>query len=193
MKISHITFYLALIAVSLGFWHKLDSDRKLFAQMEEELSLSIKESSTLIQNSKQRREKHQARLNSLKKKSHELKDKSPNNIAARQIEDCLRIGKCIFQLRGEATPQPKMSFIVLDEIYNSFGTIHYNIVRSKLRSEIFKAQRSPENYANTPKSAPYYQTALKNIRSTSDYSIIISRGLSQTGSLNISEEIKYNF
>ena len=42
---------------------------------------------------------------------------SPSN---QKIDNCLKANKCAVQLRGEATANPVMSFIVAEEIWTAF-------------------------------------------------------------------------
>ncbi|MCJ7600698.1 MAG: hypothetical protein MUO63_04245, partial [Desulfobulbaceae bacterium] len=111
---------------------------------------------------------------------------SPSN---QKIDNCLRANKCAIDLRGEATANPVMSFIVIKEIWTSFDEKDKNDLRTLLKKKIEQAKAQPETYASIPSSAPFYRKALENIRNTKSYSVILSRGLSPRGALYVDEEI----
>jgi hypothetical protein len=72
-----------------------------------------------------------------------------------KIADCLKSQKCVFQLRGEATTNPVMSFIVAKEVWESFGETDKNDLRTLLKQKIEQAKTQPEPYTDIPASAPF--------------------------------------
>jgi hypothetical protein len=115
---------------------------------------------------------------------------SPSN---QKIDNCLKSNKCAVQLRGEATANPVMSFIVAEEIWAAFDEKDKNDVRILLKKKIEHAKVQPETYTDIPASAPFYRKALDNIRNTKSYSVILSRGRSSSGALSIDKEILVDF
>ncbi len=109
------------------------------------------------------------------------------------INSCLRKKECVFQLRGSATNNPTMTFIVLNSTLELFETEDFDILRQRLKNEIIKARKNPALYSSTSRSAPFHKTELKNIKKTRSYSIIISHGFSDRGYLRIDEEAYINF
>ena len=67
--------------------------------------------------------------------------------------------KCAVQLRGEATANPVMSFIVAEEIWAAFDEKDKNDVRILLKKKIEQAKVQPEAYTEIPASAPFYRKA----------------------------------
>jgi hypothetical protein len=62
---------------------------------------------------------------------------SPSN---QKIDNCLKANKCAVQLRGEATANPVMSFIVVEEIWAAFDEKDKNDVRTLLKKKIEQAR-----------------------------------------------------
>jgi hypothetical protein len=110
-----------------------------------------------------------------------------------KIDNCLKSNKCAVQLRGEATANPVMSFIVAEEIWATFDEKDKNDVRILLKKKIEQAKARPEAYTEIPASAPFYRKALDNIRNTKSYSVILSRSQSSSGALSIDKEILVDF
>jgi hypothetical protein len=115
---------------------------------------------------------------------------SPSN---QKIDNCLKANKCAVQLRGEATANPVMSFIVAEEIWATFDEKDKNDVRILLKNKIEQAKAQPGVYTDIPASAPFYRKALDNIRNTKSYSVILSRGQSASGALSVDKEILVDF
>jgi hypothetical protein len=109
------------------------------------------------------------------------------------ISRCLLEKKCAFDLRGAATSEPIMSFIVLKEVWASFTDIDKSDLRTILRDKIKLAKSRPELFCTISPSAPFYRRALNNIRETKSYSVILSRGLSPRGELYVDETATVNF
>lgn len=109
-----------------------------------------------------------------------------------KIENCLKSSKCVFQLRGEATANPVMSFIVAKEVRESFEEKDKNDLRALLKQKIEHAKARPELYTDIPASAPFYRRALDNIRSTRSYSVILSNS-QPSGALSVDKEILVDF
>jgi hypothetical protein len=110
-----------------------------------------------------------------------------------KIEACLKSKKCVFQLRGEATANPVMSFIVAKEVWASFGEKEKDDLRTLLKEKMEQAKTKPELYTDIPASAPFYQKALSNIRNTRSYSIILSNSQGAGGALSVDNEILVDF
>lgn len=109
------------------------------------------------------------------------------------IEKCINEGNCLFQLRGEATNDPNMTFIVLSDIWYSFGENHIEILRQMLKSKINEASINPEYYVSIPSTSSFYPIAIDNVKNTKSYSIILSHGLSPQNTLYVDETILTNF
>ena len=62
---------------------------------------------------------------------------SPSN---QKIDNCLKANKCAVQLRGEATANPVMSFIIAEEIWATFDEKDKSAVRTLLKRKIEQAQ-----------------------------------------------------
>lgn len=110
-----------------------------------------------------------------------------------KVDNCLKANRCAVQLRGEATANPVMSFIVVEEIWASFDEKDKSDVRTLLKKKIEQAKAQPETYTEIPASAPFYRKALENIRNTKSYSVILSRGQSPSGALFVDKEILVDF
>jgi hypothetical protein len=115
---------------------------------------------------------------------------SPSN---QKIANCLKANKCAVQLRGEATTNPVMSFIIAEEIWTSFDEKDKSDVRALLKKKIEQAKVQPEAYTKIPASALFYRKALENIRNTKSYSVILSKGQSSGGALSVDKEILVDF
>jgi hypothetical protein len=115
---------------------------------------------------------------------------SPSN---QKIDNCLKANKCAVQLRGEATANPVMSFIVAEETWAAFDEKDKSDVRLLLKQKIEQAKTQPGAYTEIPASAPFYRKALENIRNTKSYSVILSRGQSASGALSVDKEILVDF
>ena len=115
---------------------------------------------------------------------------SPSN---QKIDNCLKANRCAVQLRGEATANPVMSFIIAEEIWASFDEKDKSDVRTLLKKKIEQAKAQPGAYTEIPASAPFYRKALENIRNTKSYSVILSRGQSPSGALFVDKEILVDF
>ena len=110
-----------------------------------------------------------------------------------KIDDCLKSNKCIIQLRGEATANPVMSFIVAKEVWAVFDEKDKGAVRTLLKHKIEQAKAQPGAFTDILASAPVYRKALENIRNTKSYSVILSRGQSSSGALSVDTEILVDF
>jgi hypothetical protein len=115
---------------------------------------------------------------------------SPSN---QKIDNCLKANKCAVQLRGEATANPVMSFIVAEEIWTTFDEKEKSDVRLLLKNKIGQVQAHPGAYTDIPASAPFYRKALENIRNTKSCSVILSRGQNASGALSVDKEILVDF
>lgn len=115
---------------------------------------------------------------------------APSN---QKIDNCLKTNKCVVQLRGEATANPVMAFIVAEEIWATFDEKDKNEVRTLLKLKIEQAKAQPGAFTEIPASAPFYRKALDNIRNTKSYSVILSRGQSASGALSVDKEILVDF
>ena len=115
---------------------------------------------------------------------------SPSN---QKIDNCLKANKCAVQLRGEATANPVMSFMVAEETWAAFDEKDKSDVRLLLKQKIEQAKTQPGAYTDIPASAPFYRKALENIRNTKSYSVILSRGQSSSGALSVDKEILVDF
>ncbi|MGD1922521.1 MAG: hypothetical protein ACFCAD_28685 [Pleurocapsa sp.] len=105
------------------------------------------------------------------------------------IEECLDDKTCLFQLRGAATKQPAVCFIVLDDIWHSlFEEDNIAILREILRNKVSDASANPEFYVDIPYNAPFYPIAIKNTKNTKSYKVILSRGLIE-GKLRIDDTV----
>ena len=110
---------------------------------------------------------------------------TPSN---QKIDNCLKTNKCVVQLRGEATPNPVMSFIVAEEIWAIFDEKDKSEVRTLLKLKIEQAKAQPGAFTEIPAPAPFYRKALDNIRNTKSYSVILSRGQSASGALSVDKD-----
>ena len=115
---------------------------------------------------------------------------TPSN---QKIDTCLKANKCAVQLRGEATANPVMSFIVAEEIWATFDETDKNEVRTLLKHQIEQAKAQLGAYTDIPASAPFYRKALENIRHTKSYAVILSRDQSSSGALSVDKEILVDF
>jgi hypothetical protein len=110
-----------------------------------------------------------------------------------KIDNCLKANECVFQLRGEATANPLMSFIVVEEIWASFSEKDKDDLRALLKKKIEHAKAKPAAYTSVPVSVPFYRKALDDIRNTKSYSVLLSRGQSPSGALYVDKEILVDF
>lgn len=110
-----------------------------------------------------------------------------------KIDNCLEANKCAVHLRGEATANPVMSFIVAEEIWTAFDEKGKNDIRILLKKKIEQAKVQPGVYTDIPASTPFYSKALDNIRNTKSYPVILSRSQSSSGALSIDKEILVDF
>jgi|SoiMethySBSTD1v2_1073268.scaffolds.fasta_scaffold808632_3 hypothetical protein len=76
---------------------------------------------------------------------------APSN---QKIDNCLKTNKCIVQLRGEATANPVMSFIVAEETWATFDEKDKSDVRLLLRQKIEQAKTQPGAYTEYPNFRP---------------------------------------
>jgi len=113
--------------------------------------------------------------------------------SSQKIDNCLKANKCTVQLRGEATANPVMSFIVAEEIWAAFDEKDKSDMRTLLKEKIEQAKAQPGTYTGIPASAPFYSKALNNIRNTRSYSVILSKGQRASGALSVDEEILIDF
>ncbi|MBM4257829.1 MAG: hypothetical protein FJ147_18300 [Deltaproteobacteria bacterium] len=107
---------------------------------------------------------------------------SPSN---QKIDNCMKASKCAVQLRGEATANPIMSFIVAEEVWAAFDEKDKNDLRILLKKKIEQAKVQAETYTDIPASAPFDRKAIANIRNTKPYSVILSRSQSSSGALSM--------
>jgi cell division protein FtsB len=106
------------------------------------------------------------------------------------IEECTNEGTCLFQVRGEATGSPFVSFIVLDNIwYSLFEEDNITVLRQILKNKVKEVSASPKSYVTIPSDAPFYPIAVENLVNTRSYQVILSYGLSPQGKLLVDETI----
>jgi hypothetical protein len=66
-------------------------------------------------------EQYEENIRWARERAAEQPASSPQPPSNQKIDNCLKANKCAVQLRGEATANPVMSFIVAEEIWAAFG------------------------------------------------------------------------
>lgn len=106
------------------------------------------------------------------------------------IEECTNEGTCLFQVRGEATKSPALSFIVLDNIwYSLFEEDNITVLRQILKNKVKEVSASPKSYVTISPDAPFYPIAVENLVNIRSYQVILSYGLTPQGKLLVDETI----
>jgi hypothetical protein len=110
-----------------------------------------------------------------------------------KIKSCLKEKECRFVITGPSTPDPKMSFLVLDSVWKSFRNGDKDHLREVLKKKIKETNYKPEKYVRVSRKSPSYDAILKNVREIRSYSVIISYKKSHQGDLQQDEEIMVNY
>ncbi|MCX5804443.1 MAG: hypothetical protein NT010_00035 [Proteobacteria bacterium] len=110
-----------------------------------------------------------------------------------KIRKCLKEKECRFVVTNPSTPDPKMSFLVLDKVWKSFHDGDRDHLREMLNKKIREANDKPEKYVRVSKKSPSYDAFLNNIKNMRSYSVLISYKKSRSGDLQQDEEIMVNY
>jgi hypothetical protein len=110
-----------------------------------------------------------------------------------KIKRCFKDKECRFVATSCSTPDPKMSFLVLDSVWKSFRDGDKDNLRELLKKKVKEANDKPEKYIRVSRKSPSYNTFLKNIRDMRSYSVVISYKKSRFGDLQQDEEIMVNY
>jgi hypothetical protein len=110
-----------------------------------------------------------------------------------KIKKCLKEKECRFVVTSCSTPDPKISFLVLDSVWKSFRDGDKDHLRELLKKKIKEANNKPEKYIRVSKKSPSYDSFLKNIKDMRSYSVIISYKKSRFGDLQQDEEVMVNY
>jgi hypothetical protein len=86
-----------------------------------------------------------------------------------------------------------MSFIVLDNVWQTFGKKDKEELREALTARIAQARKNPGAFTDIPPSAPFYRPAVSNIEKMKSYSVILSYGLDRSGYLKVDKEVLKDF
>jgi hypothetical protein len=108
------------------------------------------------------------------------------------IDECLKKHNCDFLVWGFATPDPAMTFVVLQDDWIKFSEQDKNDLRNILKQKIIEAKKNPNKYNTLNPSAPIYNKVNQNIVNMSSYSVILSGG-KNNGALLMDNEILRNF
>jgi hypothetical protein len=110
-----------------------------------------------------------------------------------EIKKCLKEKECRFVVTSLSTPDPKMTFLVLDKIWKLFRDGDKDHLREMLKKKVKEANDKPGKYVRVSKKSPSYETFIKNIKDMRSYSVIISYKKSPFGDLQQDEEIMVNY
>ena len=76
----------------------------------------------------------------------------PQNV---RVKSCLKSKECAFIVSGSATDDPKMSFLVYDKVWKTFGHLDKEDLRRILRYKIEEANAKPHKYIHVSKKSPF--------------------------------------
>jgi hypothetical protein len=110
-----------------------------------------------------------------------------------KIKKCLKEKECRFVVTNASTPDPKMTFLILDKVWKLFRDGDKDHLREMLKKKVKEANNKPEKYVRVSKKSPSYETFIKNIKDMRSYSVIISYKISRFGDLQQDEEIMVNY
>ena len=110
-----------------------------------------------------------------------------------KIKKCLKEKECRFVVTGPSTPDPKMSFLVLDSVWKSFREGDKDHLREMLKKKIKEANDKPQKYVRVSKKSPSYEFFKKNIMNMRSYSVMLSYKKSHQGDLQQDDEIMVNY
>ncbi len=108
------------------------------------------------------------------------------------IDKCLEKHNCDFLVWGSVSPDPSMTFVVLQDDWIKFSEQDKNDLRNILKQKMIEAKKNPYKYNTLSPSAPIYNRANQNIMNMSSYSVILSGG-KNNGALLMDNEILRNF
>lgn len=110
-----------------------------------------------------------------------------------KVKMCLKSKECAFIISGAATDDPKMSFLVYDKVWKTFGFLDKEDLRRILRYKIEEANARPDKYIHVSKKSPSYDDMERNIKNMRSYSVFISYGKDRKGGLQLDEETMINW
>lgn len=110
-----------------------------------------------------------------------------------KVKSCLKSKECAFIVSGAATDDPKMSFLVHDKVWKTFGYLDKEDLRRILRYKIEEANEKPGKYIHVSKKAPSYDAMERNIKNMRSYSVFVSYGKNRKGDLQLDEETMINW